>query len=245
MKRGNRGIVNPRQQPGRRNYTRERDQYHRDEARDFANGVDYIRQGRRLPDSYRNRDYATNNLWHRRYQDQREFGDDLYTPSADYGYERNEYYSLDPSHDHYNRGEAVGYGSYNSPYSRDFENWLHQSGRYRNFRNDIASEHDYRNDGRSRPANHDFEEGLYSYDNEQRYQRGSSRNRRTKEPEGFDRYQNRSDRHPVIVRPFKDEKDYGRNDYNYSEGFGSNEMAYHENNDDERRGHWIRRRRRD
>lgn len=123
---------NPRQQPSQRHYNRERQEYDRDELRDVMSGGDYNYDAPVAPpNAYANRDYsrANYNFWPMYDEPQRSRG---YVPSRDYGYERDEYYSMDPSHDNYRRSEATGYGNDRSVQGRDFERWMHAGDRYRN-----------------------------------------------------------------------------------------------------------------
>src|SRR5690349_301119 len=101
--RARRQIINPQQQPSKRHYQRDREQYRRDEERDFYNGVDYIKR-----DPYYS--YRNSNPHHLREEDQGHYEGSYYTPSSGYGYERDEYYPIDPLHHHYRSSEAVGYG---------------------------------------------------------------------------------------------------------------------------------------
>src|SRR3954468_12152121 len=124
-------IVNPHQQPSERRYHRDRETYYREEERDFANGADYLPQRRGYSGERGENLRSPNHVWQQRHQDYREYSDRLYTPSFDYGYERDEYYPMDPSHESYRRGQASGYGNDRSQQGRDFENWMHGRGEYR------------------------------------------------------------------------------------------------------------------
>jgi hypothetical protein len=232
-------IVNPEQQAWNRNYRRETSQYDRDEERDFENGVDYISRSGRPRGDYENRDYSPRNWWERKYREQAPYSEQLYAPSRDYGYERDEYYDMDPSRIGGRHGEATGYGNDYSPQGRDFEDWLHNSHRHRNYTPEDFRAHRFPGSERDEDErNFDFEEGLYDYQQEQRFNEGRYRKdaqgrggHRRRQREYIDhKFHNRSDRHLEIVRPFKEPAEYGRNDYNRSEGFGRNEMVYHDNN---------------
>jgi len=241
-----RQIVNEHQQPNERHYQRDRDTYYRDEARDFSNGVDYLPQRRRYAGDRGQAYDSPNNVWQQRHQDYREYSDHLYTPSFDYGYERGEYYPMDPSRMGHQTGQATGYGNDRSAQGRDFENWLHGRGNYNTRHQDHGNQYNNFNSGRFDDHNRDFEERRNDYQrNDQtreeerrgffsRFRRRSN-NDRDNQHGHYDRYHNRSDRHQEIVVPFKDEEYYSQNDYNHSEGFGNNEMVYH--NEQRRRGH--------
>jgi hypothetical protein len=224
-----RQIVNPRQQPDRRHYNRERRQYYRDEERDFREGSDYIPDYWAEPgDNFPGRLYADNQPWRQRDEYQGPYSGQFYTPSFDYGYRDNEYNF--PGYERQRRvRQATGYGNSGSVQGRDFENWMR--GNYEN-EDRYMPEDNWA--GRSQ-YNRDFNEGLYDYSHHDYFNR-SHRKRKTTESgdwfgsqgeRQFNKLHNRSNRHLEIVRPFKD---YGRNDYNESVGFGSNEMVYH--NDD-------------
>lgn len=212
--RPRRQIVDPRQQPGNRHYNYDRERYYRDEESDFRRGADYI------PDAGNMRSHDNTRAYDQRGipQDQvgwRDYSENLYTPSHDYGYDNGRYSQRD------HRREASGYGDEYSPQSSDFGNWLHQ----RRFRNqphgDFARpERRFHTQGHGR--NWHAEKGLYDYANERD---GFSQDDDRELPH-VDRWHNRTGRHLEIVVPFKDESDYGPNYYNESEGFGSNEMVY-------------------
>jgi hypothetical protein len=214
-----RQVINEQQQPGGRNYRRERRQYERDEERDFYEGSDYLRD-------WDPRDVIQ--PWE--HLNQRQYSERLYTPRFDYGYWRDEYHGRDDYRHPAIQDEMEGYRNYRSQQERDFESWLQDAPRYRNFNEQRVSHPRF--NSRDEDHNRYFEEGRYDYSNhspsfERDVNRGGERH--------YDRYHNRSDRHLEIVVPFKDQDDYSQNDYNHSEGFGSNEMVYH---GDGRRGRW-------
>ena len=228
---------NPRQQPTERHYHRERDRYFDEELRDVYEGADYNEQARYgSPEDFTPHDYYDDNYRFTPYNRQRSYSD--YTPASDFGYERDEYYPMDPSHHHYRRSQATGYGNDGSLQARDFEDWRDTSGRHRN-----RDTGDYRSyyfpAYREDDHNRDFEEGMYDYRREHQYQERGLRRAQAPinsyrsghngnwDPEER-RLHNRSNRHPEIVTPFKEDRHYSRNDYNNSVGFGSNEMVFHE-----------------
>jgi hypothetical protein len=237
--RSHRQIVNPEQQPSERSYRRERDQYFRDEEREFRRGADYINTSRRLAPRNENRDYSPRNEWEREYRSQAPYAEGLYAPSRDYGYERHEYYDMDPSRHIDHRSPATGYGNEGSAQARDFERWVHSNEDYHRYSPSDFRNHSFDNGRHERQAerptgpNSDFGEGLYDYRQEQQYHEG--RYRRSHQGHGGHKrrqrdyidhkYHDRSDRHLEIVRPFKDPNDYSDNPYNRSEGFGR-EMVY-------------------
>jgi hypothetical protein len=240
-------VVNPAQQPGNRHYERERRQYGRDEERDFARGADYTGRSGRPPRQYENRDYSPKNWWEREYRGQAPYAENTYPASRDYGYERDEYYEMDPARSFRRQGEVTGYGNVHSQQGRDFEEWLHGEQRRRDFSPGDFRDHSFPGSRRRDEGNRDFEEGMYDYRQEQMYNEGRYRrdNHSRRPKSNMDhKYQNRSDRHIEIVRPFKEPRDYGRNDYNHSEGFGRNEMAYHDDHFRDREGEWVHERRR-
>jgi hypothetical protein len=233
----------PSRRQEHRSYRRERDQYYRDEARDFERGADYIPEDERPRGRFEYRDYSPRNMWEREYRGQAPFSSQEYAPSRDYGFERDEYYVMDPSHRGHPDSEMTGYGNYGSSQGRDFENWLHGPDRYRDHRHrnfnpgDFANhhfpgEHERRGDER-RFDTGAFGAGLYDYRQEQHFGQGKyGRNRFGRNKHFHDhKLHDRSDRHMEIVRPFKDPDDYGRNDYNSSWGYGRNEMSYHDDRD--------------
>lgn len=214
--RNHRQILNPRQ-PNQGSYRRESEQYFRDELQDVFEGGDYIPE-RRRPGSYRNveddRFYYPSD-----YYSQSE--ENWYVPSNNFGYAYDEY-----AYDRYDRGfdprrDTIGYGEIGSNQNREFDRWRREENRRRSFRNDQFVHHNFERTGR--PS------GNFDYNDHENW---SSRGRYRSDH--FDRYHDRSDRHPVIVRPFKESYDYGRNDYNNSRGFGSNEMVFHEDYRDDR-----------
>jgi hypothetical protein len=215
-----RQIINPEQQPGRRHYRRERNQYYRDEERDFRQGADYL-PGEGAFDHYQPEIYDDYGTPQNR-EDWRHYSERLYMPSNDYGYDGNAYYY--PG----NRHQTTGYGNEFSPQGRDFEHWVHETARYRNYPEERFRPYNEREFPRHqiRDHNRDFQEGLYdSYPGEE-HRRRPMQGPYERELPYVNKRHNRTSRHLEIVVPFKDDDDYGRNYYNESEGFGSNEMVY-------------------
>lgn len=214
MRRKN--ISNPRQQPANRRYRRERDRYFEDELRDVDEGIDYNPHARyERPDTFLSHDYYDDNYRFTPYDRQRTYSD--YPPGVDYGYEQDEYYPMDPAHHSYRRSTVTGYGNDRSLQARDFDDWRATSRRHANWRPGDFSRHRFPRQGSP----------------DHRYDKGPAVRRASGYGEMDDpglsarHLHGRTNRHPEIVTPFKEDRYYSRNDYNYSEGFGDNEFVFH------------------
>jgi len=168
----------PRQQPTERHYYRERSSYNRHELDDVRKGGDYnYTAPAGMPNSYGNHNmnrgesYYSNdrNSYNNTESADYRFGrarrnappdTRYYTPSRDYGYERDEYYPMDSAYESSRHGEATGYGNDRSVQGRDFERWLHSPDTYSPSENRNYIGHKFPHQHHT-PDDRGFEEGLY------------------------------------------------------------------------------------